>query len=167
VRALSCHSYSCFDHGCTGLDRHSSPNLAHHHHIARADCKYVAVASGDGCASLATKCGISGSDFTKYNPKLDCSKLQIDDVSSFLGVSPVNTDLSLTSGLAAIRARFHPSGPAKIRMALASPFLLSMAHTAVYGRRNMMLPRPRSTSGTRILGAGPTALRFRLARKSA
>jgi hypothetical protein len=77
------------DHDCTGLDRHSSPNLAHHHHIARADCKYVAVASGDGCASLATKCGISGSDFTKYNPKLDCSKLQIDDVRLSLASLPI------------------------------------------------------------------------------
>lgn len=34
----------------------------------RADaCKYITVVSGDGCASLASKCGISGSDFTKYN----------------------------------------------------------------------------------------------------
>jgi hypothetical protein len=33
----------------------------------RGDCKVTQVASGDGCATLATKCGISGSDFTKYN----------------------------------------------------------------------------------------------------
>ncbi|KAF8595624.1 hypothetical protein BDV93DRAFT_528549 [Ceratobasidium sp. AG-I] len=42
---------------------------------ARADCKTATVASGDGCASLATKCGVSAADFTKYNPKLDCSTL--------------------------------------------------------------------------------------------
>lgn len=33
----------------------------------RGDCTTVSVASGDGCGSLATKCGISPSDFTKYN----------------------------------------------------------------------------------------------------
>ncbi|QRW26291.1 chitinase [Rhizoctonia solani] len=31
--------------------------------------------SGDGCGTLASKCGISAADFTKYNSKLDCSKL--------------------------------------------------------------------------------------------
>lgn len=42
----------------------------------RGDCKTQTVASGDGCGSLASKCGISASDFTKYNsdPKL-CSGL--------------------------------------------------------------------------------------------
>ncbi|CAI7608393.1 unnamed protein product [Penicillium viridicatum] len=34
----------------------------------RADCTTVQVVEGDGCASLATKCGISSADFTKYNP---------------------------------------------------------------------------------------------------
>jgi hypothetical protein len=34
---------------------------------ARADCRVIQVVSGDGCASLATKCGISGNDFTMYN----------------------------------------------------------------------------------------------------
>lgn len=34
----------------------------------RSDCKTIQVASGDSCASLASKCGLSGSDFTKYNP---------------------------------------------------------------------------------------------------
>lgn len=43
---------------------------------ARADCKYISVVSGDGCASLASKCGISAADFTKYNPdKSLCSSL--------------------------------------------------------------------------------------------
>ncbi|KAH8894660.1 glycoside hydrolase [Thozetella sp. PMI_491] len=42
----------------------------------RADCRDIQVISGDGCASLASKCGISGDDFTKYNPKTDlCSTL--------------------------------------------------------------------------------------------
>ncbi|RYO77551.1 hypothetical protein DL766_010123 [Monosporascus sp. MC13-8B] len=35
---------------------------------ARADCRTVQVASGEGCAELTVKCGISGADFTKYNP---------------------------------------------------------------------------------------------------
>ncbi|KAK2760455.1 glycosylhydrolase family 18-6 [Colletotrichum kahawae] len=35
---------------------------------ARANCRTRQVDQGDSCASLATKCGISGADFTKYNP---------------------------------------------------------------------------------------------------
>lgn len=34
----------------------------------RASCTTVKVVSGDSCSSLATKCGISPSAFTKYNP---------------------------------------------------------------------------------------------------
>ena len=43
----------------------------------RADCTTVQVVSGDTCASLATKCGISGATFTQYNPSSTlCSTLQ-------------------------------------------------------------------------------------------
>ncbi|KAH6851101.1 glycoside hydrolase family 18 protein [Chaetomium sp. MPI-CAGE-AT-0009] len=43
----------------------------------RATCAYIRVEAGDGCASLAAKCGIRGADFVKYNPKTDlCSTLQ-------------------------------------------------------------------------------------------
>lgn len=43
----------------------------------RGDCSTVQVVSGDSCGSLAKKCGISGSDFTKYNPGSDfCSTLK-------------------------------------------------------------------------------------------
>ncbi|SPQ21569.1 e2cb8c7a-6b71-4cba-a482-675fd0a9b2df [Thermothielavioides terrestris] len=43
----------------------------------RGDCRTIQVVSGDGCASLASKCGISGADFMKYNPQPDlCSTLQ-------------------------------------------------------------------------------------------
>ncbi|CAK7212940.1 hypothetical protein SCUCBS95973_001630 [Sporothrix curviconia] len=42
----------------------------------RADCTTVQVVSGDSCASLATKCGISAADFTTYNPSSTlCSSL--------------------------------------------------------------------------------------------
>ena len=34
---------------------------------ARATCSTVQVQAGDSCGSLASKCGISGSDFTNYN----------------------------------------------------------------------------------------------------
>lgn len=45
---------------------------------ARADCKTVAVVSGDSCGTLATKCAISASDFTKYNPSSTlCSGLVV------------------------------------------------------------------------------------------
>ncbi|KAI0182679.1 chitinase [Xylaria flabelliformis] len=44
--------------------------------LPRADCKTIQVVFGDSCGSLATKCGISGSDFTKYNPGASfCSSL--------------------------------------------------------------------------------------------
>lgn len=46
---------------------------------ARADCRVIQVVSGDGCASLATKCGISGNDFMKYNSYNSnlCSALKV------------------------------------------------------------------------------------------
>jgi hypothetical protein len=45
----------------------------------RATCRYIQVAAGDGCGSLAGKCGISGADFEKFNPVPSlCSVLQID-----------------------------------------------------------------------------------------
>ncbi|KAI6754849.1 hypothetical protein HG530_012601 [Fusarium avenaceum] len=40
----------------------------HQHLHVRAECKTTRVESGDSCAKLAQRCGISGSDFTKYNP---------------------------------------------------------------------------------------------------
>ncbi|KAK2599166.1 hypothetical protein QQS21_005356 [Conoideocrella luteorostrata] len=47
---------------------------------SRAVCRHEEVQSGDGCAALASRCGISGADFTKYNPGKDfCSKLQPGD----------------------------------------------------------------------------------------
>ncbi|RYO80140.1 hypothetical protein DL764_009933 [Monosporascus ibericus] len=46
----------------------------------RATCKHIKVVAGDGCASLASKCGISGANFTKDNPKKDlCSTLMPGD----------------------------------------------------------------------------------------
>jgi hypothetical protein len=46
--------------------------------LRRADCSTQTVVSGDSCGSLAQKCGISGSDFTKYNSGDGfCSKLQV------------------------------------------------------------------------------------------
>jgi hypothetical protein len=35
----------------------------------RASCRDIQVLKDDSCASLASRCGISGSDFTKYNSK--------------------------------------------------------------------------------------------------
>jgi len=43
----------------------------------RGDCTTIQVVSGDGCASLAQKCGITGAAFTSYNPTTNlCSTLQ-------------------------------------------------------------------------------------------
>ncbi|KAK5789006.1 hypothetical protein VI817_008130 [Penicillium citrinum] len=44
----------------------------------RSDCKTIEVSQGDGCASLASRCGISGNDFDKYNTgKGFCSNLKV------------------------------------------------------------------------------------------
>nr|XP_036590015.1 glycoside hydrolase family 18 protein [Colletotrichum truncatum]KAF6802020.1 glycoside hydrolase family 18 protein [Colletotrichum truncatum] len=44
----------------------------------RADCRTIQVNSGDGCGSLAKRCGISGPNFEKYNKKTNlCSTLQV------------------------------------------------------------------------------------------
>ncbi|KAH6617548.1 hypothetical protein F5144DRAFT_660933 [Chaetomium tenue] len=43
---------------------------------ARATCRTVQVQSGDGCAELAARCGISGADFTKLHPGSFCSTLK-------------------------------------------------------------------------------------------
>ncbi|OTA07931.1 GH18, chitinase CHI18-8 [Trichoderma parareesei] len=44
---------------------------------ARADCKTQQVKSGDGCADLATRCGISSANLTKFNPQANfCSTLK-------------------------------------------------------------------------------------------
>ncbi|RFU75458.1 killer toxin subunits alpha beta [Trichoderma arundinaceum] len=45
--------------------------------VAAAVCSYILVQSGDSCASLATRCGITPANFTKYNPSSTlCSTLQ-------------------------------------------------------------------------------------------
>ncbi|UKZ76853.1 hypothetical protein TrVFT333_004568 [Trichoderma virens FT-333] len=44
---------------------------------ARADCKTQQVKFGDGCADLATRCGISSANLTKFNPQANfCSTLK-------------------------------------------------------------------------------------------
>jgi hypothetical protein len=46
--------------------------------FVRNDCPTQTVSSGDGCASLARKCGISDRDFSRFNPSSNlCSALQI------------------------------------------------------------------------------------------
>ncbi|KAF4986556.1 hypothetical protein FGRMN_10784 [Fusarium graminum] len=49
--------------------KHVAKHAKRHGHLhARAECKTTKVEGGDSCAKLAQKCGISASDFTKYNP---------------------------------------------------------------------------------------------------
>ncbi|KAH6997387.1 glycoside hydrolase family 18 protein [Ilyonectria destructans] len=48
-----------------------------HTHEARGNCRTINVVGGDSCGSLASKCGITGSKFSLYNPgKKLCSSLQ-------------------------------------------------------------------------------------------
>ncbi|KXJ85377.1 chitinase [Microdochium bolleyi] len=68
--------------GNTSLSSNATRHLARHAHgiraqlHARADCRAIQVDNGDGCGTLASKCGISGSDFNKYNTAKDlCSTL--------------------------------------------------------------------------------------------
>ncbi|KAK3500592.1 hypothetical protein B0T13DRAFT_535440 [Neurospora crassa] len=60
------------------------------HLQTRAECRTIQVASGDSCAKLATKCGISPSDFTKYNPdsKLCSSLMPLQYVCCSSGTLP-------------------------------------------------------------------------------
>jgi hypothetical protein len=46
---------------------------------ARADCRVIQVVPGDSCGSLASRCGISGNDFVKYNSYNNqlCSTLKV------------------------------------------------------------------------------------------
>jgi hypothetical protein len=57
----------------------------------RGDCTTITVQPGDGCPSLASKCGISPSDFTKYNPNPTlCSNLKYpQQVCCSAGTLPV------------------------------------------------------------------------------
>ncbi|KAL4756852.1 LysM peptidoglycan-binding domain-containing protein [Aspergillus foveolatus] len=56
---------------------HTRRSLAHLTLHARTfECRTEVVGEGDSCAALAERCGISGADFTKYNPdKRPCSSL--------------------------------------------------------------------------------------------
>ncbi|KHO00990.1 glycoside hydrolase family 18 protein [Metarhizium album ARSEF 1941] len=46
----------------------------------RATCRHVRVVSGDGCAALVSRCGISTAEFSKYNPRPNlCSSLMPGD----------------------------------------------------------------------------------------
>lgn len=57
----------------TNARRSTGPGLL----TPRGDCTTTQVVAGDTCASLATKCGISGATFTQYNPSSTfCSTLQ-------------------------------------------------------------------------------------------
>lgn len=52
--------------------------LASHPGLAprQGTCRTIQVVSGDGCGTLASRCGISGADFTKYNTQANlCSTL--------------------------------------------------------------------------------------------
>lgn len=45
--------------------------------VPRGDCRTISVNAGDGCGSLASRCGISANDFTKYNTNSKlCSTLK-------------------------------------------------------------------------------------------
>jgi GH18 family chitinase len=48
--------------------------------VARGNCRTIQVASGNTCGTLATRCGISPADFTKYNPNSKlCSTLAVGE----------------------------------------------------------------------------------------
>jgi len=70
---------------------------------ARADCKTLTVVSGDSCGTLASKCGISGADFVKYNPNPNlCSTLvPSQQVCCSAGSLPDNTPKPGADGICA------------------------------------------------------------------
>ncbi|KAM3064854.1 hypothetical protein ACMFMF_011694 [Clarireedia jacksonii] len=69
----------------TASNTTNSTTLAKRTLYVRGDCTTVQVVSGDGCGSLATKCGISAADFTTYNPSTTlCSTLAIGESAGTL-----------------------------------------------------------------------------------
>ncbi|KAM7212126.1 killer toxin alpha/beta [Rhypophila decipiens] len=57
--------------------RSTGTDLDGHHLDRRALCNRIQVVSGDGCDTLATRCGIHGDDFMTYNPQTGlCANLQ-------------------------------------------------------------------------------------------
>ena len=71
---------------------------------ARADCRAIEVISGDSCASLASRCGVSANDFTKYNPSSTlCSTLQLKQhVCCSAGTLPTYTPKPQSDGTRAV-----------------------------------------------------------------
>lgn len=67
------HGGGTHDHGSSHGKRLNSLHSAMHR---RGNCRALKVNHGEGCPELATRCGISPADFTKYNPgKSLCSSL--------------------------------------------------------------------------------------------
>ncbi|KAM7205956.1 hypothetical protein V8F33_000786 [Rhypophila sp. PSN 637] len=57
--------------------RSTGTDLDGHHLDRRALCNRIQVLSGDGCDTLATRCGIHGDEFMTYNPQTGlCANLQ-------------------------------------------------------------------------------------------
>ncbi|EQB59459.1 hypothetical protein CGLO_00144 [Colletotrichum gloeosporioides Cg-14] len=53
---------------------------------ARDFCSYIQVLGGDTCTSLASRCGIGGSQFTTYSPKIDCTNPKAQQPNHSLGL---------------------------------------------------------------------------------
>ncbi|KAI5456469.1 glycoside hydrolase superfamily [Mariannaea sp. PMI_226] len=72
----------------------------------RADCKAIQVVSGDSCASLAKKCGVTSANFNKYNPKSNfCSTLAVSQwVCCSAGTLPNKAPKPQADGTCAIYA---------------------------------------------------------------
>ncbi|KAI9654755.1 MAG: hypothetical protein M1821_005749 [Bathelium mastoideum] len=60
---------------------HSTSASIHQRALSpRGTCTEIKVASGDSCGSLASKCGITGAEFSQYNPSSSlCSSLTIGE----------------------------------------------------------------------------------------
>lgn len=59
------------------LDSYSSTKQHEAPLNKRATCSYLAVSKGDTCPTLVKKCGVTSSNFVKYNPKTNlCSSLE-------------------------------------------------------------------------------------------
>lgn len=58
--------------------------------VRRGNCRTIQVYAGNGCGDLASRCGVSGADFTTYNPGSDfCSTLvPFQHVCCSLGTLP-------------------------------------------------------------------------------
>ncbi|KAG5790187.1 hypothetical protein H9Q69_010751 [Fusarium xylarioides] len=105
--------------------KHTHGHAHLHKHEARATCKAISVIGGDSCGSLASKCGITAANFSKYNPNKElCSTLQPGQRIEMFNDKTTwgwNGCKSLAAGINICLSTGTPPLPAPVSNAVCSP----------------------------------------------